>query len=107
MPNKIFLTYNPFAAVLTSFFTFLEKVSKKRHSSRIASLSRSFAKTIFLLIKEKQAIYFHPLSHTKNGTSHLRQPFAFFFFWFVSLFLLHQQKKKMNKTNLLLDGGIK
>ncbi len=81
-------------------FTFLEKVSKKRHPSRIAPLSRSFEMTFSLFIDE--AIATHELFKRVNNLVTLANlcRLRFFFFGYFPFFFVAVQKEKSNKENL-------
>jgi hypothetical protein len=109
MPNTILLAFNPFTVILTSFITFLKKVNKMRHPSRNATevFCTSAKLPAFKVVRDDRKKIITLLDFASHGNFYMRQPFVFSFFWFVSFSLSHQQRKKMNRTNLLLDGGIK
>ena len=109
MITSHFITNQTFNHYQVSFITFLEKVSKKRHPFRNAT--EVFCTTAklpaFKVVRDDRKKIIRLLGFTSHSNFNMRQPFVFSFFWFVSFSLSHQQRKKMNRTNLLLDGGIK
>ncbi len=82
-----------------SLFTFLEKVNKNRHPSRIAPLSRSFGMTFSII--NTWAIANKELSKVVSSflpattLCHLR----FFFFGYFPFFFVAVQKEKSDKRN--------
>ena len=93
-----------------SSFTFLEKVSKKRHPSRIAPLSRSFGMTFFLI--NTWAIANQKLSKVINNLLLVNTLFhlRFFilcmpqrFFGYFPFFSVAVQKEKSARKKCPLD----
>jgi len=89
-----------------SLFTFLKKVSKKRHPSRIAPLSRSFGMTFSFVngwaianIKLSNIVKkYLPVSYLAIAKTLCR--LRFFFFGYFPFFFVAVQKEKSDKENL-------
>jgi len=90
------------ALMQCSLFTFLEKVSKKRHPSRIAPLSRSFGMTFSFInewaIANKELSV--PVSNLLPKITLCR--LRFFLFWLLSSLLSQYKKEKSDKRSLNL-----
>ena len=89
-----------------SLFTFLKKVSKKRHPSRIAPLSRSFGMT-FSFIKNEAIANFELYLLQKQSLTVNNLPSArtlcrlrFFLFWLLFSLLSQYKKEKSDKRSL-------
>lgn len=91
---------NDFFLMQYSLFTFLEKVSKKRHPSRIAPLSKSFGMIFSFLydwaIANKKLSL--PVNYLLPAKTLCR--LHFFFFGYFPFFFVAVQKEKSNKENL-------